>query len=191
MGRGISVSEITIRPYAMKDSPYVQQICIATAGHRFKKTPVRKRAAVAAFCQYFITRCPELCFVAADSDDIPVGYILCTPSFGRWCRYAPEQFRTGFPYSLFWSIGSMMGALPYLATYPAHLHINLLPAYQRMGLGSKLMSALEDELRQQNCPGVSLCVSSRNDGAMRFYEYCGFRVLGKHPGSAAYGKRLR
>lgn len=181
---------VTIRPYQEKDCGAVQQICIATAGPGFVETNRKKKAAVAAFCRYFITRSPEFCFVAVDGEDIPVGYILCTPSFGRWCRYAPEQFLTVFPYGLLWSVGSMLGAVPYLKRYPAHLHINLLPPYQRMGLGRKLMQALEAALRQQNCPGVSLCVSKDNHGAMEFYERCGFRALGKHPGSVAYGKRL-
>lgn len=180
-----------IRPYQNKDCPYVQQICIETAGARFVETPYKKRAAVAAFCQYFITRCSEFCFVAVNEADIPVGYILCTPTFGHWCRYAPEQFLTGFPYGLLWSLGSMLGAVPYLKTYPAHLHINLLPPYQRMGLGRQLMHALEYKLRQQKCSGVSLCVSKHNEGAMRFYESCGFHVLGNHPGSVAYGKKLK
>lgn len=184
------MSSVTIRPYQEKDCPYVQQICIETAGTRFSNTPVKKRAAVAAFCQYFITHCPEVCFVAVNEEDVPVGYILCTPTFERWCRYAPEQFLIGFPYGLLWSLGSMWGAVPYRKAYPAHLHINLLSPYQRMGLGRKLISALEEALRQQDCSGVSLCVNEHNHGAMRFYEKCGFQVLGKHPGSVAYGKKL-
>ena len=185
------MASVKIRPYQNKDCPYVQQICIETAGPRFVETSYKKGAAVAAFCRYFITRCSEFCFVAVDEADVPVGYILCTPTFGRWCRYAPEQFLSGFPYGFLWSVGSMLGAVPYLKTYPAHLHINLLPPYQRMGLGRQLMNALECALRQQNCPGVSLCVSRQNHGAMRFYESCGFRVLGNHPGSVAYGKKLK
>ena len=185
------MSNVTVRAYRETDSEAVQQICIATAGAGFVATPHKKKGAVAAFCRYFIQRSPEFCFVAVDEEDVPVGYILCTPSFGRWCRYAPEQFLTGFPFGLFWSIGSMLGAVPYLKQYPAHLHINLLPGYQRMGLGRQLMQALEKALRQQNCPGVSLCVSGDNHGAMRFYERCGFRVLGKHPGAVAYGKILK
>lgn len=184
------MSEITIRPYEMKDSAYVERVCIETAGYRFTKTPVRERAAAASFCRFFITRCPEFCFVAVDADDIPVGYILCTPSFGKWCRYAPEHFLHGFPYAFFWSIGSILGAAAYIRKYPAHLHINILQPYQRMGLGRKLICALEDALRRQNCPGVSLCVNSRNNGAMRFYERCGYQMIGTLPGSVAYGKRL-
>lgn len=181
---------VKIRPYEKKDCPHVQQICIETAGSRFTQTPAKKRAAVASFCQYFIDRCPEVCFVAVNGEDIPVGYILCTPTFGRWCRYAPEQFATGFPFSPYWTLGSMLGAVPYVKDYPAHLHINLLPPYQRMGLGRELMNALEAALRQQHCPGVSLCVSRQNPGAMQFYERCGFHVLGHPPGSVAYGKKL-
>jgi ribosomal protein S18 acetylase RimI-like enzyme len=179
-----------IRPYEKKDQSYVEQICIATAGPGFAETPLRKKAAVAAFCRYFITHCPETCFVAADESDIPVGYILCTTSFGNWCKHGPEQFLTSFPFGLLWSIGSMLGGLPYVRSYPAHLHINLLPPYQRQGLGRQLMQALEQELRKRNCSGVSLCVDKNNHGAMRFYESCGFHVLGRHSGSVAYGKIL-
>lgn len=182
---------VVIRPYEKKDQSYVEQICIATAGPGFAETPLRKQAAVAAFCRYFITHCPETCFVAADESDIPVGYILCAPSFANWCRYGPAQFLTGFPFGLLWSVGSMLGAVPYLSKYPAHLHINLLPPYQRQGLGRQLMCALEQELRKRNCSGVSLCVNQNNHSAMRFYESCGFHVLGQHPGSVAYGKILQ
>lgn len=84
----------------------------------------------------------------------------------------------------------MLGALPYAKEYPAHLHINLLEPYRRMGLGRQLMDALEQALRAQGCAGVSLCVNAGNHGAMRFYESCGFQVLGHHPGSVAYGKIL-
>ena len=181
---------MTVRPYQSRDCQAVRQICIATAGAGFSETPARKRAAAAAFCQYFIDHCPEFCFVAVDEADVPVGYILCTPTFGRWCRYAYRQFGVSFPLAFLWSLGSMLGALPYCRKFPAHLHINLLPPYQRMGLGKQLMETLENTLRQQHCPGVSLCVGAKNTGAMRFYERCGFRALGKHPGSVAYGKQL-
>ena len=184
------MNTVTIRPYRDGDCPYVQKICIETAGSRFVKTPRKQRAAAAAFCRYFIERCPETCFVAVNESDEPVGYILCTPTFGRWCRYAPEQFGVGFPYAFLWSLGSMSGAVPYLKNYPAHLHINLLPPYQRMGLGRKLMQTLEEALRQRNCPGVSLCLGKDNHGAQLFYESCGFKKLGKHPGAVAYGKIL-
>ena len=184
------MSVVAIRPYQKKDCSHVQRICLETAGARFVDTPYKKRAAVAAFCRYFIDRCPEFCFVAVDEDDIPVGYIICTPTFERWCRYVPEQFLTGFPFSIFWSLGSMLGAVPYLKAYPAHLHINLLPSYQRRGLGRQLMGALERALQEHKCPGVSLCVSKQNPGAMKFYESCGFQVLGRHPRSVAYGKKL-
>lgn len=182
---------VTIRPYEEKDRLSVERICIATAGPGFAETSLRKKAAVAAFCRYFIKHSPETCFVAVDEADIPVGYILCTTSLRNWCRYIPEQFLTGFPLGFIWSVGSMLGAVPYRNAFPAHLHINLLSPYHRQGLGRKLMNALEQKLLEMECPGVSLCVSQDNRGAMHFYESCGFHVLGKHPGSVAYGKKLK
>ena len=184
------MESVTVRPYREEDRLRVERICMETAGPGFRETERKQKAAAAAFCRYFITHSPETCFVAV-AGETPVGYILCAPSYGNWCRYVHEAFGTGFPLGFFWSVGSLMGALPYIRQYPAHLHINLLAPYQRMGLGRQLMEELEKALRQQECPGVSLCVSKENRGAMAFYESCGFRPLGRHPGAVAYGKRLK
>ncbi|KAI0776064.1 acyl-CoA N-acyltransferase [Trametes elegans] len=61
---------------------------------------------------------------------------------------------------------------------PAHLHIDILSDYQRQGWGRKLIAQAVEYLRDER--GLSrlwLGLDTRNDGAKRFYERLGFKVL--------------
>lgn len=60
------------------------------------------------------------------------------------------------------------------AGFPAHLHIDLLPAVQGRGYGRALMRALGEELVARDVPGVWLGVSTGNPGAIAFYRRLGF-----------------
>jgi ribosomal protein S18 acetylase RimI-like enzyme len=66
---------------------------------------------------------------------------------------------------------------PWLADYPAHLHIDLLPRIQQKGIGRNLMDALFAELARQKVRGLHLGVGSSNTGAVAFYKRTGFSVL--------------
>lgn len=180
-----------IRPYETKDRSAVERICIETAGPGFAETAARRAGTLAAFCQVYLDCSPQCCLVAVDGQDRPVGYILCAPDFAQWCRQIPRQFASGFPFGFWWNFGSMLEAIPFAKEYPAHLHINLLPGFQRKGLGRQLVDALEQALVAQNCPGVFLGVSEKNASAIRFYERCGFHVLGRCPGTVIYGKKIK
>ena len=68
---------MTIRPYNKKDYRYVQDICIATSALADEDTPVNRAFLTALYCDYYVDYQPEVCFVAVDDDDIPVGYVLC------------------------------------------------------------------------------------------------------------------
>jgi len=61
--------------------------------------------------------------------------------------------------------------------YPAHLHIDLLPAAQGIGAGRRLMAALETELVRVGAGGVHLGTSPRNVRSQGFYEHLGYRRL--------------
>jgi ribosomal protein S18 acetylase RimI-like enzyme len=64
-----------------------------------------------------------------------------------------------------------------LEKYPAHLHINLLPEFQRKGWGGKLMDAFFAEMRGLDVRGVHLGVLRQSKGSIRFYEKMGWRVV--------------
>ena len=71
----------------------------------------------------------------------------------------------------------MLGAVPYLKTYPAHLHIDIYKEYRGNGTGTQLVQTLVDHLRQKGIKGVQLCVDAENEKAIRFYERNGFKKL--------------
>lgn len=82
---------------------------------------------------------------------------------------------------------------PY-ATYPSHLHIDLLPRAQGRGLGRELMARLMDRLRERGSPGVHLGMWARNSRAHAFYTRLGFHELARlgtpDDGSLYMGKKL-
>jgi ribosomal protein S18 acetylase RimI-like enzyme len=64
-----------------------------------------------------------------------------------------------------------------LAAYPAHLHIDLLPAAQRRGYGRRLIDALRAALAERGVPGLHLSYDPANTSARAFYDRLGFREL--------------
>lgn len=50
------------------------------------------------------------------------------------------------------------------------------PAYRRRGIGSELLRAMEQKLRDLGCLKLNLQVRSRNTQVIAFYETLGFRV---------------
>lgn len=85
---------------------------------------------------------------------------------------------------------ALPGCLPYLTrlalfpsphaprgTYPAHLHLNLLPDARGLGLGRALLTAFVDDLRARGVPGVQLSTTRENEAALALYARAGFEVL--------------
>lgn len=69
-----------------------------------------------------------------------------------------------------------------IAFSPAHLHIDILPEYQRQGWGRRLMARAIEFLQQENgIDRVWLGLDLRNAGARRFYERLGFQPLDGAP----------
>jgi GNAT superfamily N-acetyltransferase len=64
-----------------------------------------------------------------------------------------------------------------LSSYPAHLHIDLLPRAQGQGNGRRMMTTLHEALAARGAPGVHLGVSRRNERAQGFYRALGYAVL--------------
>ncbi|KLO05945.1 hypothetical protein SCHPADRAFT_705707 [Schizopora paradoxa] len=63
-----------------------------------------------------------------------------------------------------------------LAFSPAHMHINILPAYHRKGWGRKLVAAVVEHARTiEKLDGVFLGFSPANVNAAQFYNRIGFR----------------
>jgi GNAT superfamily N-acetyltransferase len=62
-------------------------------------------------------------------------------------------------------------------SYPAHLHLNLLPRLQGAGVGSRLLAAWLDLVARRSPPAVHVGVNRHNERAMRFWARAGFSAL--------------
>jgi GNAT superfamily N-acetyltransferase len=62
------------------------------------------------------------------------------------------------------------------AQYPAHLHVNLDPAWRSQGTGARLVETFAEHASRLGAPGVHVVtgVDARNVG---FYRRCGFEAL--------------
>lgn len=60
------------------------------------------------------------------------------------------------------------------SSWPAHLHINLLPVAQKGGWGRKLIETELAALRHAGVSGVYLGVSLQNESVCEFYQRLGF-----------------
>ena len=68
-------------------------------------------------------------------------------------------------------------------TYPAHLHINVLPKAQRKGIGGVLLRHYEQYCRAQHARGIHLITSDNNVRALPFYEAHGYSLALRMKGS--------
>lgn len=66
-----------------------------------------------------------------------------------------------------------------LKRYPAHLHINLLPAAQSGGWGRKMIETELDSLRKAGARAMHLGLSLTNDRAYGFYKHIGLDEIGR------------
>ncbi len=62
--------------------------------------------------------------------------------------------------------------------YPAHLHINLAPAFRSQGIGAKLIEAFAERARAAGAPGLHV-VTGEGMRNVRFYARCGFAERGR------------
>jgi GNAT superfamily N-acetyltransferase len=207
-----SDAAVRIRPALAADTPYFYEICL--------KTGDAGKDASALFFDPFLLghyfAAPYLFFpqgvcFAAEYQFRPQGYIIAVPdtgAFNRWMEetwlpplrrqyplpFPPQRLRSETESRLMMTIrGSHLPPeppAPWLAAYPAHLHINLLPEIQGRGTGRLLMDTLCAELIRCGVPGVHLGVNARNSSAMAFYRKMGFSVLQEESWGPVMGKAL-
>jgi ribosomal protein S18 acetylase RimI-like enzyme len=188
----------TIRPYRPDDRAAVAHVCLKTAAGGADATGVYSDDALMpeVYALPYVEYAPDLAFVVEDDDGRVGGYVLGvadTAAFIDW--YAREWapvFRARHP-----SPGPRTAHRPAYAeaqliadggdparmriaeldAYPAHLHIDLLPALQGRGLGRRLIDALRAELAGRGVPAVHLGLDPANTGARAFYDRLGFHEL--------------
>lgn len=184
-----------IRPYDKKDFRFVQDICMATSAFADEDTPVNRACLTALYCDYYLDNQPEVCFVAVDDDDIPVGYVLCAADCSDYTEkmtelYLPLVKRVDS--GEFFKFNALMKLEQrYIRQgYTAHLHVDVLEEYQGQGLGTLLVETLCKELKEMNVEGVRLVCDKNNKPARDFYEKRGFEDIDYITGAVVYGKKF-
>jgi ribosomal protein S18 acetylase RimI-like enzyme len=194
-----------IRAYYPSDLPALYRICLLTGDSGRDASGLFRDPELLGhyYTGPYAVLEPELCFVLA-CEGAPCGYILGaadTLQFNQRCerewfpplrtRYPlpPQDDRSPDAHIIRLIHTGRLGEPPG-PEYPAHLHIDLLPAAQGQGWGRRLMEAFCERLRMVGAGGVHLGVAKDNPGAVGFYRRLGFVELGEGKNSITFGMRL-
>lgn len=187
------VIKMTIRPYESKDKENVRFVHLNSDGP-CKSSKRGINFGLAVYCDYYIEKEPENCFVAVDENDRAIGYIISTQDFDKFYPVFVNEYYTRIKK---WEFRRRKSALrsvipheKYKEEYPAHLHIDVLPEYQRMGLGHKMTDALLAHLKEKGVKGIMLTTWIRNEKGRGFYDKYGFTLLAEMKNCAVYGIKL-
>lgn len=198
---------MNLRPAAPEDRPRLYEICLRTGADGQDATALHRDPHLLGhvYVGPYLAFARDLAFVLEDDDEV-LGYVLGvadTAAFERECeeRWWPE-LRRRYPAGTFppgTPDAAVAGLLhtpprtdrPVLDDYPAHLHVDLLPAAQGGGYGRRLLAHLFGALEERGAAGVHLGVSARNERALGFYRRLGFTTLQADADGALLGRRLR
>jgi len=196
---------ITIRPLLPGDDSATAEICRRTgfAGKDSRPHYRDDELLPDLYLRPLVEADPGLAFAAVDTGldpgpapgtdgGRPVGYLVATADtagYAEWFRTVwlprvagrhplPEQ-PSGSWDDVMTSVLHDPGGqvIPALAAFPAHLHMNVLPEYQRHGLGGRMMALLLERLRRRDVSGIHAAPSKYSIDARQFYKRMGFTPL--------------
>ena len=197
------MAEPFIRRYEAEDRDDVAHVCLLTGDSGTDARGLHRDDSIVAdvFCLPYLEYAPDLAFVVDDGTGTAVGYIIGvadTDAFSRWfveswwpplaSRYPVQTPPADLQDQ--WATDASTRRTNDHPEYPAHLHIDLLPAVQGRGFGRALVETFLDTLRDRGVPGVHLGARADNDGALAFYPRVGFEALPPSDGVVTFVRRL-
>lgn len=168
--------------YEPKYKQQVQNVCISQSTSRYKDDNAKK-ATLALYCDPYIDK--EICLILKNDLDEVCGYILCAKDLKAYEKNAYPYYLTlkeldEVKTERFSNANRELER--FYPEYPAHIHIDILEEYTGNGVGSKLMNALFEVLKEEKVPGICVLVDTNNKRAVRFYEKMGFKAVEENPG---------
>jgi len=198
---------IEIRKVEEEDEAALIDICFITGDPTLKQIFHDKQLFGMFWCLYYVWFESENCFVAVDSEtNKAIGYIFSTKDTVK----QEEQFKIKmtqkikakrkelklrtlrsriYTYFIINKIHTRKRKTLY-RNYPAHLHIDILPQYQRKGIGHRLMQTLEKHLKNNNIIGYHLEVGADNKLGISFYQKYGLDLYSKNHFTWIFVKKL-
>jgi ribosomal protein S18 acetylase RimI-like enzyme len=184
---------VDIRLTRPDDLDDVYRICLLTADNGQDATPLVRDPKLPGYvwAAPYLKFEPSLAFVAEDAEGV-AAYVLGaldTRAFERrlerdwWPGLRPVVPEREHYLSPLEQVATQDIHHPWLApdevvaSFPSHLHIDLLPRLQGRGLGRRLMETMASSLRAQGSPGAHLDVSPANHRAAGFYRHLGLGEL--------------
>lgn len=196
---------LDIRSYKKTDLPALYEICLKTGDSGKDATNLYRDSLLLGhfYAAPYAVFHPELTFILAENDK-PIGYIIGTNDSQSFYQITEKEW---FPplrgkYQLPKDSDSSLDARiirlihkghvpkPELLSYPAHLHIDILPEGQGKGMGRKLIETFCNKLVELKVPALHLEVGKRNTNAIQFYEKTGFQAIKEYEWSIAFGMKL-
>lgn len=171
--------DVKIRKYRESDKERLRYICRETAGEYFRKDAEMLSAVPVIYNDYFTESEPQNIFVATDENDEAFGYIICCAE--------PQSFRKKMikkyiPKAVKKSVKMLPACMGYMASLSmakkderVHLHIDLLPEIQRMGVGTLLIDSLRNHLKNEGIKKLCVNTIDPNEPAYKFYKKYGFK----------------
>ena len=112
----------------------------------------------------YLTHDPAWAYVALSDEATVAGYLVASlDDPARTPRFADVPYFIHFA--------------DLTKTYPAHLHVNLNPAFRNRGIGGSLIARFIADARKAGAPGVHV-VTSRGARNVAFYNRNGFTEAG-------------
>jgi ribosomal protein S18 acetylase RimI-like enzyme len=185
---------LSIRKATEEDAPALSRICLLTADagtsaehlHDFPELPGL------VYSVPYVKLPTTWAFVLVDdAKEEVVGYIVGSKDTRAYERYAAEHWwpiwAAKYPPSIATKEADVRYAKllrnmqtasdAHIKFATAHLHINILDAYQGQGCGRRLVATAIEYLKGEDIEGegVWLGLDPRNEKAKKFYEKVGFR----------------
>jgi ribosomal protein S18 acetylase RimI-like enzyme len=200
-----TASRFAIRPAVATDTEALYEICLKTADSGEDATALFSHSRLPGYIWSvpYAALEPDFAFLLTD-EGVAAGYVVGTGDSAAFsCRLEAEWW----PH-VRQEIAGLKPARPldamamdrivnpeehlaWLATdYPAHLHINLLPAAQSSGWGRRMIETELAALKAAGVAGVHLGVSPTNERAKGFYRHVGFEDISRE-GKVLFGMKFR
>jgi ribosomal protein S18 acetylase RimI-like enzyme len=203
----VTASRATIRGVRAGDRDAVYDICLRTADAGDDGTHLYSDPLLPGhiWAGPYVAFEPAHGVVVVDGDDRAIGYALAASDSRAFEALLAEQWwpalQARYPAADADQPSGDRVALhlihhppradeAFVADFPSHLHIDLLPEAQGRGDGRRLIDHVLDRLTAAGSPGVHLGVSPRNTRAIGFYRAIGFDELVNDERHLVFGRRL-